>query len=399
MLSRLRELFGFEAKSGAAIRLTSPEAGWLFGASQTSSGISVTPQTAMTCAPVRAAIAAISETVGQLPFPVYHRGTDGSKERALDHPAYELLNGAAANPWTAPTTLREQITADALLDHGGFAFINRVSGKPVELLRLYPETVSVTIDAASGEPIYRISDTNGARVIARENILHIPSPSRSGRGLVHDARESIALALTLERHAGRLFGRGARPSGVLKFDGKLDPETATRIKASWQAAHSGESSGNTAVLEAGGSFQQLALSSVDAQFLELRQFAVSEIARHWRVPPVFLMDFGRATWGNSSEMGRQFLQFTLMPWLVRWEGEVNLKLFGKAERETYFAEFVTDALVRGDLAARMDAYSKAIASRILSPNEARAMENRPPYAGGEKFENPNTATSPTKAAA
>jgi phage portal protein BeeE len=58
-----------------------------------------------------------------------------------------------------------------------------------------------------------------------------------------------------------------------------------------------------------------------------------------------------------------------------------------------------DDFLRADFAKRMDGYAKAVAARILSPNEARAAENRPPYAGGDKFENPNTTTGAQSAAA
>ena len=75
---------------------------------------------------------------------------------------------------------------------------------------------------------------------------------------------AIALNIVMERHAARLFGRGARPSGILRFPGKLGAETAKRIKASWQAAHAGENSGGTAVLEEDGQFQALTLSSVES---------------------------------------------------------------------------------------------------------------------------------------
>ena len=55
-----------------------------------------------------------------------------------DHPLYTLLHDAA-NDWTAASTFREEITRDALLQRqGGFGFVNRVGGKPVELIRLNP---------------------------------------------------------------------------------------------------------------------------------------------------------------------------------------------------------------------------------------------------------------------
>jgi HK97 family phage portal protein len=105
-----------------------------------------------------------------------------------------------------------------------------------------------------------------------------------------------------------------------------------------------------------------------------------------------LFELGRATWANSEQMRQDFLTFCLMSWIKRWEGEIRLKLFTPEERDTYFAEFLLDDLLRADFATRMEGYSKAIAARILNPNEARAAENRAPYAGGDKFENPNTTT-------
>ncbi len=67
-----------------------------------------------------------------------------------------------------------------------------------------------------------------------------------GQSLVVECREVIGLCITLERHVARLFGRGGRPAGVLRFKNKLGNETASRIKATLQAAHGGENSGRQA---------------------------------------------------------------------------------------------------------------------------------------------------------
>ena len=388
---RIRSLFGYEKKGS----LANPDP-WLLelfdGATPSIAGITITPLTAMSCAPVRCAVQAIAETIGQLPVIVYKRGENGAKDRAQDHPLYTLLHDAA-NDWTAASTFREEITRDALLQRqGGFGFVNRVGGKPVELIRLDPYHTPVTVTWVQGEPTYQVTEQGGTRFIDRRDIIHIPSPSVSLFGLLHDAREAIGLAIVMEQYAARLFSRGARPAGILKFKGKLDTASSTRMKASWQAAHGGRNSGGTAVIEEGGEFQPLTLNSVDSQFLEMRKFAIEEIARHFRVPPVFLMDYGRATWSNAEAMGNQFLTFCLLPWIKRWEGEFALKLFTPEERQTYFAEFNVDALLRADFDKRMDGYQKGIASRIFNPNEARALENLPPYEGGDKYENPNTSS-------
>ena len=60
----------------------------------------------------------------------------------------------------------------------------------------------------------------------------------------------------------------------------------------------------------------------------MRKFAIEEIARAFRVPPHMLFELGRATWGNSEQMGAEFIALSLMRWIKAWEGEIGLKLFG-----------------------------------------------------------------------
>ena len=105
--------------------------------------------------------------------------------------------------------------------------------------------------------IYRL---NGQE-IQPSDLIHIQSLSIdgiTGTAPIHLCREAIATNLSVQRYVSRLFGQGARPSGVLSFPGKLGADTAKRIKASWQAAHSGTSSGGTAVLEEQGSWTPIA---------------------------------------------------------------------------------------------------------------------------------------------
>ena len=76
LTSRFQKLLGLETKGA----LATPEP-WLlelFGSTPASSGIDVTPRTAMTCAPVRRAVQLISESIGQLPIHIYERGSDSA---------------------------------------------------------------------------------------------------------------------------------------------------------------------------------------------------------------------------------------------------------------------------------------------------------------------------------
>ncbi|WP_276118395.1 phage portal protein [Pararhizobium qamdonense] len=381
--------------------LASPD-NWLlelFGVTPSTAGIIVNPTNALQVPAVAAGVKALSEPMSILPLPVYRRGADGARDRDTDHIASRLLNGDA-NPWTRGPQLRELLTADAICyDGGGFAEIVRDGErKPRELHRLHPSTVTIETDSVTGEPRYRVTIGTGQRFIDFSDILHIRAPSPvcmnsvSGKSPLMQAKDAIGLLITMQAHACRLFANGGRPSGILSFPQKLGSEVAKRIKASWQAATSGNASGGTAVLEEGGAFTPLSFNSVDSQFLEIWALAITEVARILRVPPVLLMDYSRQTWANAETGGQQFLTYSLAPWLSRWEAEVTLKLIEPDDRATVFVEHLTDALLRADFASRATAYGQYRSMGAMTANEVRAGLNLPPLPDGNSLSNPYTST-------
>src|SRR5674476_1519569 len=88
LTSRFQRAFGLETKGA----LATPEPWFfeLFGSAPASSGVIVTPRTAMTCAPVRRAVQLISESIAQLPIHIYETDDEGAIDRAPDHPACAL---------------------------------------------------------------------------------------------------------------------------------------------------------------------------------------------------------------------------------------------------------------------------------------------------------------------
>ncbi|WP_375763071.1 phage portal protein [Bradyrhizobium sp. Pha-3] len=396
ILSRFRKATpAVETKS-----LASPEP-WLFelfGAPSTLSGVTVTPHTAMTCAPVAAAVRAISEAIGQLPLHVYKKLPDGGKEKATDHPLYRLLHDAP-NSWTPSALFRSLITADALLQpYGGFAQIVRTNGGVHEIIRLDPALSSITIDYSNYEPQYALK-TDGkspARNIPASDIVHLHTPAYNpSRGLVGEAREAIALALILERNAARLFGKRTTPGGVVTLKDVTTPEGIAKMRAAWKATVGGaENTGETVFIPADMTWQNTTMTSVDAQFLEMRSFAIGDIARFFRVSPHILAQLDRATMKNVESLGQEFLSQTLLPWIKRWEQELALKLLTPEERDQFVIEFNLDGFARADLLARSQAMSTNVQARIFSPNEARAIGfNLPPYEGGDTYENFNTSSA------
>lgn len=381
MFGKLRALFGEKKSIDAWSALI--DAG-----SRTAAGIMVSPDRALKCVPAYAGVRVIAETIGSLPCHLYERQSDGSKTRATKHPLYRLLHDRP-NGWTSASEFVMALQMDALLHGRGLALANRSGERIVELIQLSAASTVVEIDPDNMEPVYKTTLKNGTtRKYRWQDILHLHP--LGGMAPIKQASEAIGVAMAMETYAANLFGRGARPSGVIKIKGKLSEDAGKRLKASWAGLHSGANAGGTAVLEEGAEFDPVTFNSVDLQFQELRAFQVTEIARALRVPPTLLQDFGRATWGNATEMSQSFLTFCVLPWLKLWQGAIS-RLLSTEEQATYFAEFLVDDLVKADIAARFTAYAQAVQSRIILPNEIRAMENRAPIPGGDEF--PSAAAS------
>lgn len=367
----------------------------IFGLTPTAgTGTPVTPDAALRVPAVGAAIRVLSEAVATLDPCVKRIEADGTEVDDKTHAVLPLLRDQA-NDWTDGFSLIRDLVIDALSDDkGGMAYVNRLDdGRIAEIIRYRRGVIDVQFDQLTGEPRYRID----RRVVPSSDIIHLRSPF--GRAPLSLACEAIGVAIALDKHAARLFGRGARPSGALKFPKGMGEESVKKARAAWRATHEGEDSGGqTAILYDGTDFEPFTFNSTDSQFLENRKFQILEIARAFRVPPSMLFDHDRATWSNTEQMGREFLSYTLEPWLRATEGALRRALFTPEERGMYAVRFDRDDLTRADLSTRATVINSLISSRTINPNEGRAWLGLQPYAGGDQFANPNITSTPASPA-
>lgn len=167
---------------------------------------------------------------------------------------------------------------------------------------------------------------------------------------------------------------------------------------SWRA-YQANTNGDPLILDAGWKYDQPAMTSTDAQFIENRLEQINEIARIFGVPPSMLYQLDRATWGNAEQMAASFLQLCLRPWLDRWQDAYTTVLLTEDEQDDLYFEFVIDDLQRADAAGRAEIFGKLVAMRAMTPNEVRAAMNLPAMEGGDELANPYTTTTTTGPAA
>ncbi len=351
------------------------------------SGLSVGAVQAFTVPAAQSAIRLISEAAACLELKVMRR-IGGTEAEAPEHPTARLL-ADRPNDWTPRFEfIRDMVAAALISDKGALALANKVDGRTIELVRYEPAHFTVDYSGDGRlEPSYRINNVP----VSADDVVHLRSPfARCPLSLAADA---IGVAKLMEGHAGRLFRDGARPSGVLALKDRTSPDALKRIREAWQLAHGGGKSGGTAIVEGGAEYTQLTLKSTDAQFLEMRKFQIIEIARAFRVPPSMLYELDRATWSNSEQMGKEFLTYSLEPWLRALEGALRRALFTPKERREYRILFDRDDLTRASLTERATAISSLISARVLNPNEGRDWLDLPPRAGGEEYANPNVTVT------
>ena len=351
----------------------------------TEAGATVSSETALRVPAVASAIRVISEAAASLD--IWVTSPDGSQTFPND-PAAMLLRGDV-NDWLSGSEFIRDLVIDALKnDAGGLAYVNRVNGRPREVIHYSEGTIAVEYDQYTREPVYKINNDP----VPSANIIHLRSPFN--RAPVSLAREAIGVASVMERHAARLFGRGARPSGALSFPKGMGEESVKKARAAWRATHEGDDAGGrTAILFDGAEFRPFTLASTDAQFLENRKFQILEIARAFRVPPSMLFELDRATWSNTEQMGREFLVYCLEPWLRALESALRRGLFLPDERANRVIRFDRDDLTRADLNTRATVINQLISGRVINPNEGRSWLGMQPYEGGDEFANPFVGTN------
>jgi HK97 family phage portal protein len=362
----------------------SPELLELFAGSPTG-GFGVSASQALTVPAVQAAIRVISEAVASLDVTV-KRKVDGKEVDAPEHAVAKLLNGQA-NPWTSGYELLRDLVAQALTsDAGGLAWVNRVRGEPREVIHYTPGSITVQYDTkGTGEPEYRLT---GKRIKSAD-VVHLRGAfSRCPLSLAADA---IGTAKQMERHAGNLFKNGARPGGVIETPKPVGESGIVKMLAGFKAAYTGGGAGSTAVLWDGSTWKPMTLTSVDAQFLESRKFQNLEIARAFRVPPSMLFEMDRATWSNAEQAAREFITWTLIPWVKALESALNRALLTDEERGEYRIVFDMDDVSQADLTARATAISTLIMAEVINPDQARAWLGMEPRPGGDVYKNPNTS--------
>ena len=386
----------FSSMFGSGPHNASEGGGWvgsLFGGgNKAGSGVMVTPKTAMQSTAVQACITLLAESVAQLPCELYRRTTNGGRERATDHPLYDVIH-CSPNGWMTAFEYHEQNQGVLGLRGNCYNLIERSpSGHVEELIPVHPDKIQ-TLRGSDGLPYYNLLDYN--ETVPMRFIHHIrwfSENSYTGLSPIQLHKDAIGLGMATEQHAEKVFSNGTTLSGVLERPQEakaLNQDSVNRIKQSFKEEYSGlKNAFSVALLQEGMKYSKISMTNEDAQLLASRQYGVNDIARIWKIPLHMVQHLEKATFSNIEHQGLQYVIYTLMPWLKRHEQAMMRDLLTKEERKEYYIEYNVSGLLRGDQKARYEAYAMGRQWGWLSVNDIRRLENMSPIVGGDTYLQP-----------
>lgn len=387
--------------------MTSSESWWpLIGSVQTSSGIAVTSESALRCGPAFAATRVITETMASLPCAIKQRTDDRSSRNATDHKLWQIVHNAPTPEQDKMSWFDMQVGYQVLCGNA-FAEIQRDTvGNIVALWPIHPSRLprcnirknptdprfyDNIIAGKPGEWVFYVRNDDGTVTpIPASDMFHVPgvclnSRDILGRGIPEFAADALGVAIATDKHAAAFFKNGAVSNIVIKSTKTVGKETADRLREQWQKTFGGvHNHYKTLLLEEGMEPEAFSVDPEKSQLMLARQFNTTDVVRFWRVQPHLIGDLSRATFSNIEQQALEFIKFTMLPWVTRWECAMWRQLLTPAEQKTYYFKFNLLVLLRGDSDALAKFYKALFDMGVYSPNDINELEDRNPVQGGDQ---------------
>lgn len=365
---------GREMKSGDATLELFKQ---VFGTNTAGTGDNITWKSALQVSTVLACTNKIANGISQVPLKLFK----GKEEEARDHSLFRVLH-RRPNPWQTSFEYRQTIALHLVLCGNHFSFKNAPDGRILELMPIEPGNVEVK--RRGGELIYRVKFGDAKpEDFPAPAIWHLRGASWNGwMGMepVQLAREAIGLAVATERQHSTFHKNGVSTSGVYSVEGNLDDKQYKQLRKFIADNYSGANRGLPMIMDRNAKWLSQAMSGVDAQHLETRNFQVEQICSAMNVHPFMIGHAGNTTTFASAEQASiNHVVHTLAPLYELIEQSIDNNLLTERDyRAGIYAKFIAEGLMRGSLDAMATMLDKYVNGGLMTPNEARAkLEMRP----------------------
>ncbi len=348
----------------------------------------ITDERILQIATVWRCVSLISTLTACLPINVFETyGEDNRAKVGMDNPLARLLR-YSPNQYMTAQDFRESMTMQMCFYGNAYALIERNSvGDVVSLIPLQSANMDVRLEGK--RIVYRYQRDQNFANFEQHEIFHLKNFGFNGLvGLspIAHASRSGGVAVAMEDQQREFYANGAKSPKILSVgDRVMTKEQRDQVEKNFTEIAGGPVRRRLWILEAGFEAHDIGVSPQDAETLSARKFQVSELARFFGVPPHLVGDVEKSTsWGTGIEQQNlAFLQYTLQPYISRWENGIQRWLIKPRDVGRFHAEHNLDGLLRGDSASRA-AFMKAMSEAgTRTINELRRLDNFPPLPGGD----------------
>lgn len=184
------------------------------------------------------------------------------------------------------------------------------------------------------------------------------------------------------------FRNGAPPSVVVRSEKELTAtqaeELSDRISSRWRKR-------KIAVIGSGLTIDKIDIKANESQFLETMRHVQTDVCLALGVPPehfgLSAGTSGALTYANRESNIQQFMFDAMNAEIVDAQ-----EILGALLPKPQFVRATTAAIERSDLQTRTKAEVDRVNAGIITPNEARAIEDMPPIEGGDTLRTSKTVT-------
>lgn len=252
-------------------------------------------------------------------------------------------------------------------------------GRVTGLRVLNPHDVVIDADAEGTVTGYQYR----GRTYTKTEVKHLShmrvAGTPRGRGPIQAAQSELRGALDTRDYSANWYQDAGVPTGILSNKGPLNDTQAAAAKAQWEASQGGTR--GPAVLSGDWSYQPVYLSPEDAQWVEVRKFDTTAIARLFGIPAGLMLasiEGSTQTYSNITQAWVEFQRFTLSRYVIEIEDALSdLLPRGTEVKANYGALLAPDALTRSQL------HTAATQAGWMSINEVRAIEGLKPAPDGD----------------
>lgn len=360
-------------------------------------GLHDTKESALSEATYFACLKVLSESVGKLPLKLLQHNEDGGVVTARGHPLYFALHDRP-NPYMTSTTFWSTMEQNRNHHGDAYAWI-KGAGKKTSLWILPSEDVEIWYDdkkILSDVPdIYYIYSHGGKLYkFSSEQIIHLKTSSSfngiKGIPVREQLKSTISGNIKSQKMLNQMYKSGFTAKAVVQYTADLSGENLRKFKEKIEDFAGSDLDDkeikNIIPIPFGTTLTPLNVKLADSQFIDIKKYSALQIASVFGIKPNQIGDYEKSSYASAEAQQLSFYVDTLLYILKQYEEELNYKLLSREEIDAgYYFKFNIAVILRADLKTQIETLSKAVSSFIYTPNEARAMLDKPAKPGGDKL--------------